>query len=287
MALAFFDGGIGGIGNIDITDAELDVEDVSSGQSIAFEDANGMLILGPDDLEGDTFQASIEGFRPGDTIDLGTAASSIDPSQVGLIKVLEGVNEVGTLKLTAAFGQDKFALGQDTVNGDGLLEMVVACYAAGARVLTGAGEVAVEDLRVGDRVVTLLGRRLAPVRWIGHRRIDLRGRGRDADPVRVRADAFGAGRPNADLLLSPDHAVWVEGVLIPVRCLVNGATVVRERVEAVTYFHIEVTGHEVLLANGLPAESYLDTGNRRAFELDIAAAGRYWRRERSVARSPG
>jgi hypothetical protein len=269
LARGFFAGAISGAGNINITDGELSVlQGVSSGQSITFQDSNGILILGTDDLSGDTFQASIEGFRPGDTIDLGTAASSIDPSEVGVIRVLEGVDEVGSLDLTAAFGSNVFALGQNTTNGDGLLEMVAPCYAAGTRILTGTGEVAVQHLRAGDRVVTMHGRRLAPVRWIGHRRIDLRGHGRpwDVDPIRVRAHAFGADRPHTDLLLSPDHAVFVDQVLIPVRHLLNGATVVQEHLDGIiTYYHVELADHDVLLAEGLPAESYLDTGNRGAF----------------------
>jgi hypothetical protein len=90
-------------------------------------------------------------------------------------------------------------------------------------------------------------------------------------PVRIAAGAFRAGLPRRDLWLSPDHALLVDGVLIPVRYLLNGATVLQEEVDEVTYFHVETqntageANHTVLLAEGLPAESYLDTGNRRAF----------------------
>jgi hypothetical protein len=66
-------------------------------------------------------------------------------------------------------------------------------------------------------------------------------------------------------VLSPDHAVFVDGALIPIRHLVNGATIVRERVAEIVYWHIELATHDILLAEGLPAESYLDTGNRAAF----------------------
>jgi hypothetical protein len=83
--------------------------------------------------------------------------------------------------------------------------------------------------------------------------------------VRVAAGAFGGGLPRRDLMLSPDHAVFAGGVLIPVRYLVNGATIEQVSAEDVTYFHIELPHHAVLFAEGLPAESYLDTGNRAAF----------------------
>ena len=81
-------------------------------------------------------------------------------------------------------------------------------------------------------------------------------------PLRVMAGAFGPGR---DLLLSPDHAVFVDGMLMPVGRLVNGATVRQERTEEVTYCHVELPAHDVVLAEGLECESYLDTGNRGAF----------------------
>jgi hypothetical protein len=90
--------------------------------------------------------------------------------------------------------------------------------------------------------------------------------------VRVVAGAFGGGLPGRDLWLSPDHAVLVGEVLIPIRYLVNGATIVQVAVDAVTYWHVELERHEVIVAEGLPCESYLDTGNRGAFEPGGVAA---------------
>jgi len=164
----------------------------------------------------------------------------------------------------------------------------VACFAEGTRLLTPDGEVAVEALREGQSVV-LASRRSVPVTWLGHRRIDCRQQPRPQDlwPVRVRAGAFGPDVPRRDVLLSPDHAVFVPAadVLIPIRYLINGATVVQEAVDEVTYWHVELADHDVLLAEGLPVESYLDTGNRGAFANGGAAvamhpdfSGEVWRR---------
>jgi len=74
----------------------------------------------------------------------------------------------------------------------------------------------------------------------------------------VAAGAFGPGRPHTDLFLSPDHAVYVGEVLIPVRHLINGGTIAPVPVERVTYYHLELPAHDVLLAEGMPAESFLD-----------------------------
>ncbi len=140
-------------------------------------------------------------------------------------------------------------------------------------------------LRIGDRVVALRSRRFAEVTWLGHRRLECASHpnGRDVWPVRVAAGAFATDMPHQDLLLSPDHALFLDGGLVPVRFLVNGATITQERVAKVTYWHVELASHDVLLANGMPAESYLDTGNRALFDNVIgplrthpAVARRVW-----------
>ena len=84
-------------------------------------------------------------------------------------------------------------------------------------------------------------------------------------PIRISRDAFGPGQPHCDLLLSPDHALLFDGVLIPVRCLVNDVNIVRDTADMVTYYHVELDRHDVIWAAGLAVESFLDTGNRSAF----------------------
>ena len=133
-----------------------------------------------------------------------------------------------------------------------------ACFAAGTLISTLRGEIAVEALGAGD-ILWLADGATAPVIWIGHRRV------RAADPVRVAAGAFGPGLPRRDLVLSPEHALFVGGHLIPVHVLVDGVLVVQEQRDTVTYYHVELDRHAILFAEGLPAESYLDTGNRSAF----------------------
>lgn len=143
---------------------------------------------------------------------------------------------------------------------------ILACFAQGTRIATPAGPVAVERLGAGQSVALAQGG-TARVIWTGHRRIALSRHPRpwDVQPVHVCPGAFGPGQPAADLWLSPDHAVFMGGVLVPVRHLLNGRTIRQDSRAEVTYWHVELASHDVLLAEGLPCESYLDTGNRGAF----------------------
>ena len=142
-----------------------------------------------------------------------------------------------------------------------------ACFAAGTRIATSRGAVPVEELRVGDVVPTRFAGQAA-ITWIGRRRVAC---SRHPDParvwpVRVTRHAFGPGRPCRDLVLSPDHSIFVAGRLVPVRHLLNGAIIVQEPADDVTYWHVELPRHDVIFAEGLAVESYLDTGNRGCFE---------------------
>ena len=109
-----------------------------------------------------------------------------------------------------------------------------------------------------------------PITWIGHRTVDCTRHPapHKVQPIRVSAHAFGPNRPIRDLYLSPDHALYLNDVLIPVKHLVNGATITQVPRDQVTYFHIELPRHAILLAENLPAESYLDTGDRSNFAND-------------------
>jgi hypothetical protein len=174
---------------------------------------------------------------------------------------------VTTLLLDGNYQSSDFAVGLNGLSHEVLTTTAAPCFVTGTRLLTERGEVAVEALLVGDRLPTCLGRRLARVVWIGHRAVDCRRRADPAAvmPVRVAAGAFGGGLPVRDLWLSPDHAVYVDGALVPVRHLVNGDSIARMEVAGVTYWHVELAAHDIVLAGGLPVETYLDTGNRGAF----------------------
>ncbi len=168
--------------------------------------------------------------------------------------------------LAAGAGTTNLLTGSDGGTGAQFVEL--ACFAAGTWLAAPGGWRLVEALRAGDLVCTADGA-ARPVRWVGFRTIDLTRHPdpRRAQPIRILADAFADAVPSRDLVLSPDHAVFDRGRLVPIRLLVNDATILREtRRRKVTYYHVELDSHDLLLAEGLAAESYLDTGNRGLFE---------------------
>jgi hypothetical protein len=146
---------------------------------------------------------------------------------------------------------------------------VFVCFVEGTLIRTARGEVPVEELRIGELVICARGEH-RPIKWIGYREIDC-GRHPDphlAMPVRIVANAFGTNLPRSDLFVSPGHAICVSVVdqfLIPASALINGASIAQIEVPTVAYWHVELDTHDIIFANGMPTESYVDVGNREFF----------------------
>ncbi len=244
--------------------------------------SNGVIsFIGPATLRiepGVAVGVPINALVAGCTVDLIGVSDGGSPAAVGFdpaSQVLSVAGSVGgtlDLQLESATADyvGNFVASMDA-GGTGTDITYVACFAAGTRILTDAGEVPVEQLTVGGLVRTPVRGGMARVRWLGHQRII---RATDCVwPVRIQPGAFGIRAPHHALLLSPDHAVYLDGVLIPVRYLLNGASIARVPVECVEYWHVELDRHAVILADGLACESYLDTGNRSAFDASSTEAG--------------
>ena len=161
-----------------------------------------------------------------------------------------------------------FTFGADASSGlEAITLASVACYVRGTRILTDRGEIAVEDLMIGDGLMTVSGA-VRPLRWIGTR--SYAGRflsgNRALHPVLIRQGALGEGLPRRDLHVSPEHAMYLDGVLVPACALIDGVAVLQPRPGGqVEYFHLELDSHDVILAEGAPSESFLDDGSRGTF----------------------
>jgi hypothetical protein len=241
-------------------DLILNIGSVDTTQSVTFADGTGVLTIGT--LGG--FSATIVNFIAGDEIVVqGTSIASTSFNTTSQMLTLFNGSDaaIGTLQFGASVtGTD---LGANSAGNIGL----VSCFAAGTRIKTERGEIAVEKLRIGDRIPLVLGDSTEPVVWIGQRHVRCvrHPRPNQVWPVQIKAGAFGPRQPHRDMFLSPDHAVYVRQVLIPVKLLVNGTSITQVPMDDVTYYHVELPRHEVLLAEGLPVESYLSAGDRSDF----------------------
>ena len=143
-----------------------------------------------------------------------------------------------------------------------------SCFLRGTRISTDRGPVAIEDLRIGDAVVTA-DRGARPIKWIGYRsfrRTEDRNWEKSVRPVRVAAGAIDGLTPQRDVFLSGSHAVNVDGHLMPVVFLINGMSIDWadvSQVQSLDYFHIELDTHEVIFAEGLPAETFFAAGREQ------------------------
>ena len=165
----------------------------------------------------------------------------------------------------------------------------VICFTPSTLIRTPGGDRRVEDLVPGDLVLT---RDAGPqeIRWISgqyisgarlHAMPHLR-------PVRLRNDALGLGRPEGDLLVSPDHKVLVSGpraqdmyncdeVLVAAKDMVNDLNIIVDHgVRDLRYIHLMFERHQILWAAGVPCESYhpADADLRKLDPLDRAQLGK-------------
>jgi hypothetical protein len=206
---------------------------------------------------------TIAGFGKGDAIQV-DGFTATGQSYNGTTLTLQSASGVLSLNLPGLTSGQLQVSAAGT--GTSILSDALPCFLEGTRLASRTGLVPVEALAVGDLLITVDGT-AKPIRWIGRRGLDCRRHPHPETvwPIRILAHAFGDGCPTRDLFLSPDHAVFREGVLIPIKHLLNGTTIRQMPRGKVTYYHVELYQHDVVLAEGLAAETFLDTGNRSAF----------------------
>jgi autotransporter-associated beta strand protein len=234
---------------------------------------SGPIIFGTGNIDPDlVFTPStapagpIENFGPSDYITVTDFRETSEKYDNGILTLVGQDTGHGDKDVTIQFAIDN--PDPDTGFPYSNIETSATCFCPGTRILTDKGEVAVEQLGMGDRVVTLHGE-ARPIKWIGRRSYD--GRfvaGKPLMlPVCIKQGAISRNLPARDLWVSPGHAICIDGALIPAWLLVNGASVTQaERVDTVSYLHVELDEHDVIFAEGCPAESFLDDGCRNQFQ---------------------
>ncbi|MCP1201904.1 Hint domain-containing protein [Acetobacter oryzoeni] len=153
---------------------------------------------------------------------------------------------------------------------------IITCFLAGSMICTPDGDVAVEDLQIGDQLVTFDWEHdrevTRPVVWVGKAHAKVRAGLPDDEagyPVRILKNAISDGVPYKDMLITAEHCLCFEGKFVPARMLVNGFSIFYDKsITSYDYYHVETDQHSVITADGMLTESYLDTGNRRAFRQE-------------------
>jgi hypothetical protein len=143
-----------------------------------------------------------------------------------------------------------------------------SCFLKGTKISTPSGDRLVQDLRIGDEVQTLAGRKT--IKWIGYNKFT-KEEGRawqdSVLPIRLARFAIDDHTPYRDLYLSPLHCVFFNEALIPVMYLINETSIAQgtpSEMSAIEYYHVELDTHEVIYAEGALVESY-DGTNRDNF----------------------
>jgi hypothetical protein len=151
------------------------------------------------------------------------------------------------------------------------------CFLKGTTIRTVSGDRKIEDLAVGDLLPTMFGG-LRPVQWIGRYLLKKSDSSRpwvkDARPVRIARSALASNVPHADLYVTAAHSLLIDGVLVPAELLINGTTITRYEPEGddLEFFHIKFESHDVVYAEGAPAETLLDVSESFANFPDYFAA---------------
>jgi Ca2+-binding RTX toxin-like protein len=226
--------------------------------------------IGADTLSGGDDRDVIHG-DAGDVVDGGEGGDDHDVLDLrgtdrNRITYDPADGEAGTVEFLDDDGQVTGTLTFENI--EEVITDTVPCFTPGAMILTPGGEVAVEELSVGDEVITL-DHGAQRVRWIGIRHLKAAELAAQPAfyPVRIVAGALGEGLPVQDLLVSPQHRMMLEAaqaevlfgapeVLAAALHLVNTGSIRRAYPAEVTYIHLLFDRHEIIQANGAWSESF-------------------------------
>ena len=189
-----------------------------------------------------------------------------DCDRVARLELISTVSILGGLLATVATARAQHDKGHHGGGGGG-----AHCFLKGTQVLTPQGERPIEDLHIGEMVRTVSGE-AKPIKWIGRMRFERDGQASWDDevaPIKIARGAFNGDLPHSDLYVSCCHRFFINGLLIPARDLVNGRSITQSSslaADILEYLHIEVEDHDVILANGAPAETLDGNADRADFD---------------------
>lgn len=151
----------------------------------------------------------------------------------------------------------------ETLNTTLVAQNSAFCFLTGTLICTPEGDVPVEDLRIGDQVVTANGDS-QQIFWVGKKSMATVFTPSENLPVLISAGALGKGLPKRDLQVMPAHAFLIGDALVVAGQLVNGTSIRRltheELGDRFTYFAIETESHSLIIAEGAVSET---RGNKK------------------------
>ena len=268
-------GTLNGIGSQFVNFSNVDIDSnaswnltgpVAGSEAIDFNGGNAVLQI----ANASVFAGRIGELAPTDAIDLTSlsyASGAYGTVTGGLLTISSG-GHTATLAVAGVADNTPVTISHDA----GIGTDVKVCFLRDTLIATPSGQVRVQTLAVGDLVMTASGT-ARPITWIGTGRVlATRGQRNAATPVVIRKGALGDNVPNRDLHVTKGHSLFLDNVLIPVEFLVNHRSIIWDDfAREIEIYHIELETHDVLLANGAPAESYRDDGNRWLFRNSNAA----------------
>ncbi|WP_371170801.1 Hint domain-containing protein [Aliiroseovarius sp. 2305UL8-7] len=195
---------------------------------------------------------ALDGLDAGQSLDVTFNVRVTDTSWNGTNTTVNGSPVVDTHQVTITiFGENE------------------VCFARGTEILTDAGPRRIEEIRVGDMLVTR-DNGLQPLRWIAASKVasDRRRGNSQLEPIALKADSLAPGVPTKTLQLSPQHRLLLEGpeldllldqtaAFASAKSLVNGDSIYEcgDEIADLEYWHIALDQHDVVYANGCPAET--------------------------------
>ncbi len=200
------------------------------------------------------------------TLSDGTTLQILDAKQTAFLEV-NGNLASTTLHLSSGSSYQILNYGSNQTEITSINDTGVPCFLRGTTIRTPTGEVTVEQLEIGNEVVTYTGAS-RHIKWIGRRFYKkVPTNNPDVSPVLLKKGALGNNVPSADLCVSPLHGIFLGGRLFPAGGLVNGATIIScSNLEDIDYFHVELDSHDLIVANGAVVETFLDCNSRKMFD---------------------